>query len=112
MRIDRHFEIEELIERLRQCQAAVSRASIYRTLSLLISSGLVDKTSFDAAGPCYEIVRGHHDHHDHMVCVKCGKLIEFKQAEIERLQEEVAEEHGFNMRGHRLTIYGVCRNCR
>jgi len=106
-----HFEVEDIFYKLRRKDANVSRASIYRMLPLLLESGIIRKTHCDVMKARYEHVLGH-EHHDHMVCVKCGKTIEFKKEEIEKLQQEAAKEHHFKMLGHRLIISGLCKNCK
>lgn len=110
MRTHSHFEVEDIFAGLRKKNANISRASIYRTLPLLLDSGIVHKTLCEVMRARYEHVLGH-EHHDHMVCVKCGKVIEFKKDGIEKLQEEAAKEHRFKMIGHRLVISGLCKDC-
>jgi len=111
MKIHSHFEVEDLFARLRKKKAGISRASIYRTLPLLLDSGIVRKTPCEAMRARYEHILGH-EHHDHMVCLRCGRVIEFKDDDIERLQEKAAKAHGFHVLGHRLVISGLCSRCR
>ncbi len=111
MRIHGHFEVEDIFSRLRKKKVDISRASIYRSLPLFLDSGIVRKTPCDVMSARYEHVLGH-EHHDHMICVKCGRVIEFKKDGIEKLQEEAVREHGFKMLGHRLIISGLCKDCR
>lgn len=111
MALHDHFEPEVFVFALRGKGLNVSRASVYRTLPLLVEAGIVHKTSFDVLGARYEHIFGH-EHHDHMVCVRCGEIIEFTNDEIESLQKEVAEKYEFEMVGHRLVIRGLCGKCR
>jgi Fur family ferric uptake transcriptional regulator len=106
-----HLEVEELYQRLVAKQESVSRATLYRTLDLLVESGLVRRTRFDSDTFKYEPSYGL-EHHDHMVCQRCGKVIEFVSREIERLQQLACETHDFEPRSHRLVILGTCRECR
>lgn len=111
-RTHRHVTAEELYEMLRKKgDRSISRATVYRTLSLLEEGGFVDALSVGRdEGLRYEHTLGH-EHHDHMVCDECGKIIEFHSEAIEAQQEAVAAEHGFTITSHRLNIHGVCKAC-
>lgn len=85
-------------------------ATVYRTLSLLEDSALVTSLSFGAQGKKYEL--GAKDHHDHMICTKCGAIIEFIDESIEERQADIAKKHGFQMIDHSMQIYGICKNCQ
>ena len=111
MGIHGHFEVEDIFTRLRRKKANISRASIYRTMPLLLDSGIVRKTPCELMAARYEHILGH-EHHDHMVCISCGRIIEFKKDKIEKLQEDAAKEHAFKILGHRLIISGLCKGCR
>ena len=106
-----HFEADDIHLRLKEKKFAVSQASVYRTLPLLLEAGIVRKTPCDVMNARYEQVYGT-AHHDHMVCLSCGKIIEFKSEKIEELQKTAARRHGFKMMGHRLVISGLCKDCR
>ncbi|MCZ6695991.1 MAG: Fur family transcriptional regulator [Acidobacteria bacterium] len=107
-----HFDPELLQSRLRRKGTRVSRATIYRTLDHLINSGLVRKTSLDIEHKAafYEntIVR---QHHEHMVCIGCGVVIEFTSDEIESLQDEICDKYSFKPVRHTHQIMGYCRKC-
>ncbi len=105
-----HFAPEDILVSLRAKGEKVSNASVYRTLPLLIDCGIVAKNALGSMEAGLEHVLGH-KHHDHLVCVDCGKIIEFTNDEIENLQEQVAREHGFIVNGHRLVISGRCSDC-
>jgi Fur family ferric uptake transcriptional regulator len=112
LEIEEHFDPEVLESRLRRKGKRVSRATIYRTLEHLINSGIVRKTSLDLEHKLtfYEntLVR---EHHEHMICIGCGRVIEFTSEEIERLQDEVCRKHRFRPVRHTHQIVGYCRNC-
>jgi len=105
-----HFEAEDLVQYLRSRGEKVSTASVYRTIPLLIDAGIIIKNPCDQMHARLEPVFGH-DHHDHLVCVKCKKIVEFRDDEIEKRQEMVAKKHDFLMKGHRLVISGYCSDC-
>ncbi|MCX6062271.1 MAG: Fur family transcriptional regulator [Campylobacterales bacterium] len=85
-------------------------ATVYRTLSLLEDSEMVTSLSFGAQGKKYEL--GAKDHHDHIICTKCGSISEFVDEEIESRQKKIAEELGFIMQEHSMQIYGICKSCQ
>ncbi len=108
--VDDHCDAETLFARLRKRRRNVSRATVYRTLDLLVESGLVERVRFATDTFHYEPVRT--GHHDHMVCTRCGAVIEFVSEEIERLQRQACRAHGFQPESHRHVILGICRDCR
>ncbi len=89
----------------------IGLATVYRTLALLTESGLAAELDFGDGQKRYEH-NYHHAHHDHMICTQCGKIIEFQHPLIEKLQEDVAREHGFEMTTHKLDMFGICKECR
>jgi len=107
-----HFDVEELFEKLHKQGDDVSRATIYRTIPLLLQSGLLSETVHcqDKNKIRYENIFNK-KHHDHLACVKCGKTIEFFDERIEKLQEEVCRQHNFVPIEHRLVIKGYCEDC-
>lgn len=107
----KHFEADELLVDLRQNKLKISKATIYRTLSLLVKCGLLREVIFGERHTHYEQVYGH-EHHDHMVCNDCGMIIEFVEHRIERLQDEVCKKNNFEPESHRLQIQGLCEDCR
>ena len=108
---ERHFAVEDLVRDLHRRGHAVSRATIYRTLTLLSEVGLIREAVRGSGFTHYEHVHGA-DHHDHLLCVRCGAVVEFVSSEIERLQEEVCSRHGFTPFSHAHQINGLCRKCR
>jgi len=107
-----HFSAEQLYEWLRHegGDARVSRATVYRTLDVLAKGGFVESLDTGRGELVYEHVLGH-PHHDHMVCEACGRIEEFHDERIERLQLEAAEKKGFHVTGHVHRLTGLCRAC-
>ena len=106
-----HFGPEELYDRIRQAGIKASRASVYRTLNLLVSCGLVERVTQSGKGNVYEHTYGHR-HHDHMICTGCGTFIEFYSPELEKLQQLICKKQRFLGTSHTLEIRGVCSLCR
>lgn len=106
-----HLEADELLVRLRAKHTKISRATIYRTLELLVDSGIVGRVRIGEAGYRYERLRAG-DHHDHLICDQCGRVIEFFEPRIENLQDEVAERYGFVLLSYSHQMRGICRSCR
>ncbi|KPK46082.1 MAG: hypothetical protein AMK74_01395 [Nitrospira bacterium SM23_35] len=105
-----HFDPETLYVDMRKRGMKASRASVYRTLNLLCECGLVEKVNKTEHGTIYEQALGR-PHHDHMVCIHCGKIIEFFSESLEKLQEEICSERGFRGKNHTLEIRGYCKDC-
>ena len=105
-----HFEVDQLLALLNQSGLGVSRATLYRTLPRLVDAGLVHKVEMAHGHARYEAIFGRH-HHDHMVCLACGEIVEFESREVERIQEEVCHRKKFKMTGHTHQIRGYCEAC-
>ncbi len=106
-----HFEADELYFSLRQKgRKRISRATVYRTLPLLEKSGLIRKVVFIDKHTHYELAYGHM-HHEHLICIKCGNVLEFYKKSLEDSLEEVARENAFEPIGHKLEITGYCKKC-
>ncbi len=108
---DDHLEAEDLLVRFRRRGDKVSRATIYRTFDLLIKAGLIKKSDFGESHYHYEKIFGI-DHHDHLVCERCGVVIEFSNPELEELQKKICEEEDFSPTSHSLQIFGCCSKCK
>ena len=106
-----HFTADDLLDQIRSSGERVSRASVYRTLGLLVEGGFVESREFHRGQLQYEVMDGQH-HHDHLICTGCQAIIEFENEEIERLQERVAAEHGYVLENHSLRLYGRCGDCQ
>ncbi len=105
-----HFEVEELLFEMRENNVRVSKATIYRTVALLVQCGLLREVIFGEKHTHYEHVYGH-EHHEHLVCVGCGRIIEFSDERIEKFQEEVCAQNNFKAETHRFQIMGRCEDC-
>jgi Fur family transcriptional regulator, ferric uptake regulator len=108
---DRHQSIEELYLKLRTKHQSIGYATVYRTLKLFAEAGIAREMQFGDGQTRYEHV-GEGEHHDHLVCTRCGSIEEFKNETIEQLQTEVAASRGFLIEKHRLELYGLCGSCR
>ncbi len=106
-----HFTAEQLLERCRKADPKISRATVYRTLTVLEQAGIVEGLDTGDGGRRFEHVLGH-EHHDHMVCSACGRIFEFRDNELERRQEVAARRIGFRIERHSLRIHGTCRACQ
>jgi Fur family transcriptional regulator, ferric uptake regulator len=105
-----HFEADELCFRLKQDGVKTSRATVYRTLDLLVKSGLVRRVHLGEDHYHYERVTGN-SHHDHLICTTCGTVIEFNDPELEARQDEICRRKKFTPTFHNLQILGVCGAC-
>lgn len=101
---DRHLSAEDVYKALLEAGEDVGLATVYRVLTQFEQAGLVERHNFDGGHSVFELDKG--DHHDHMVCVETGKVIEFHNADIERIQLQVTEELGYELTGHSLVLYG------
>lgn len=99
----RHLSAEEVYKQLMEADEDVGLATVYRVLTQFEAAGLVVRHNFDGGHSVFELERG--DHHDHMVCVETGQVVEFHNEEIEALQESIAAKHGFELTGHSLVLY-------
>jgi Fur family ferric uptake transcriptional regulator len=105
-----HFDADELFLRLRNQKKIVSRASVYRTIPLLIESGLVKEVYFENGHLHYEHIYGH-KHHCHLRCICCGKIHEFGADELARIESQIGRKHGFVVTSHRFEFLGYCAQC-
>jgi Fur family ferric uptake transcriptional regulator len=105
-----HLTVEEILARARKLDGRVGHATVYRTMKLLAESGLAHERRFDGGVTRYELAAGV-AHHDHLICRKCGRITEFEDPEIERLQDVIARRYGWRIDTHRHELYGVCGQC-
>ena len=106
-----HLSAEELHREVRKRDEGIGFATVYRTLKVLRKSGLASGIQIGDGRTRYEPEAGA-GHHDHLICRGCGKIVEFENTRIEKLQKTVAEEHGFVITEHKLELYGFCSRCR
>ncbi|MDQ3364582.1 MAG: transcriptional repressor [Myxococcota bacterium] len=106
LRTREHVSIDELLGKVRKRHPKVGYATVYRTLKLLVDSGLAVERQFGDGQARYEVVG---DHHDHLICMKCNLILEFEDDEIEQLQDKIAARlGGFTVLRHRHELYGLC----
>lgn len=107
----RHVSAEDVYKQLLANNEEIGLATVYRVLTQFEAAGLVERHQFDGGHSVFELNRG--THHDHIVCVQCGKVEEFIDEGIEKRQREIATERGFDISDHSLVIYGECKkeNC-
>ncbi|OQW92994.1 MAG: ferric iron uptake transcriptional regulator [Beggiatoa sp. IS2] len=106
----RHLTAEGVYKSLLDMGEDIGLATVYRVLTQFESAGLVIRHYFEGGSSVFELDKGHH--HDHLVCVKCGRVEEFIDDNIEKRQHAIAQQKGFLMTGHNLYLYGVCRHCQ
>ena len=102
---DDHPDVDELYKRVSQIESKISIATVYRTVKLFEETGILAKHEFKGGKARYEELN--ESHHDHLIDVKTGKIIEFVDEEIEKLQKNVAEKYGYDLVDHKLELYGV-----
>lgn len=106
-----HVSVEELYLKIRASNPGIGHATVYRTLKLFAEAGLAREVLLHDGQTRYEhVVAG--EHHDHLVCTGCNAIIEFENATIEKIQNDIAEQHGFLIKSHKLEMYGLCATCR
>ncbi|MEC9206288.1 MAG: ferric iron uptake transcriptional regulator [Pseudomonadota bacterium] len=102
-----HFSAEDIHLRLVKKNEGIGLATVYRVLTQLEIAGLIQKNQFNETQSNYELKK---DHHDHLICTRCGKIVEFIDADIERLQEKVSSKYKFTLRTHVMTLFGECHD--
>ncbi len=108
-----HLSVEDIVARLRDRGAHVGTATVYRTLDLLTESGMIVQRDFGEGFRRFERMHGGDvQHHEHLICIKCGKVIEFTNERLEKMKTLIAEEYGFRHHHHRLEIFGTCPECQ
>ncbi len=107
---DRHLSAEDVYKTLLSSGEEIGLATIYRVLTQFESAGLVKRHYFEGSNSVFELNRG--EHHDHILCIKCGKVDEFKDETIEFRQNEIAKQKGYQLTEHCLYLYGICADCQ
>ena len=108
---DGHLCVDDLYRVIQRTHPEIGRTTIYRTLKILCDAELAKAIEFRDGVTRFEHIYNQ-DHHDHMVCTCCGAIVEFRSGEIQQLQIELAEKHGFTVDSHRHQIFGVCSECK
>jgi len=111
LRMEVHLSSEDLYRLVKQEDATIGQTTVYRTLKLLTEAGLAREVRFGDGRTHYEH-NYKHQHHDHMICSECGRIIEFFSAELEALQDKIAAKHRFQITQHLHRIIGLCAECR
>jgi Fur family ferric uptake transcriptional regulator len=107
---ERHLTAEEVYKSLLQEGEEIGLATVYRVLTQFESAGLVKRHHFEGGNSVFELESG--QHHDHIVCVKCGRVEEFRDELIEQRQKEIASSSNFKLTDHSLCLYGLCEKCQ
>jgi Fur family ferric uptake transcriptional regulator len=108
---DDHLSVDQIQRQLNERGEAVGLATIYRTLDVLVRSGLVRAHDFGQGFKRYEPMPAQ-AHHEHLICVRCGRVDEFSNERLERMLPTIADEHNFLHQRHRVEVYGVCQDCQ
>jgi Fur family ferric uptake transcriptional regulator len=109
---DRHISVEELYAEVKEVNARVGYATVYRTLRLLKECGLAVERHFNDGEARFEAAEDERRAHDHFICERCSRILEFSSTEIDLLDERIAKKLGAVVTRHRLELYGICRECR
>jgi len=105
----RHQSAEDVYRTLVAEDVDIGLATVYRVLTQFEQAGILTRSQFDGTRAVFEINDG--DHHDHLICTNCGKVVEFYEPNIEKRQHEIAKEHGYVLESHTMMLYGVCSEC-
>lgn len=105
----RHLSAEDVYKELLNSGEDIGLATVYRVLTQFEGAGLVCRRHFETGQSVFELNSG--DHHDHLVCIKCGRVVEFCDPIIEERQSKIAEERNFRIEDHSLVLYGICSEC-
>jgi Fur family ferric uptake transcriptional regulator len=111
LRTEEHLTSEDLYRLVQKEDRTVGHTTVYRTLKLLTEAGLAREVRFGDNKTYYEH-HYNHQHHDHMICTDCGKVIEFFSQDIEELQDQMADKFGFRPTHHSLRMWGICSDCQ
>ncbi|AOY00007.1 ferric iron uptake transcriptional regulator [Jeongeupia sp. USM3] len=106
----RHLSAEDVYRVLMAEHTDIGLATVYRVLTQFEQAGILERHHFESGKAVFELNQG--GHHDHLVCVKCGKVEEFCDPEIEQRQEAIAKAHGFEIQDHEMYLYGICKDCQ
>ena len=105
----RHLSAEDVYRSLIAEKVDIGLATVYRVLTQFEQAGILARSQFDGGKAIFELNDG--DHHDHLICTHCGKVVEFSDSDIEKRQHRVARDNGFTLESHAMVLYGVCKAC-
>ncbi len=109
--LPKHVTVEELYERVKSKDPRIGYATVYRTLKLFKDCGLAFERNFGDGSTRYEPVLFEGEHHDHIICMECNRIMEFRSPEIEDYIRKIAGQYNFRLRNHKLELYGTCSDC-
>jgi len=107
----KHVTAEQLYEVLKKTDSSIGHATVYRTLKLLTEAGIARELNFGEGSVRYEM-NSDTDHHDHLICIKCGSNVEFYDEDIEKIQKKIADDNDFELVDHAMNLYGICPKCK
>jgi Fur family transcriptional regulator, ferric uptake regulator len=110
LKTEKHLTSFELYDLVKKKYSSIGYATVYRALKVFCESGIAEEIDIGDGSKRYEHKYGH-EHHDHLICMKCGRFIEFINPEIEKIQERVADDYHFTVLNHKLQILGICNDC-
>ena len=105
-----HVQIDDIYDRVREEDPTIGIATVYRTMKLLVESGLAEVHSFNNKTTYERLFQVRH--HDHLICKICKKTVEFEHPLIEKYQLEICQQNGFTLKSHRMDLYGICKDCQ
>ncbi|NQT75191.1 MAG: transcriptional repressor [Candidatus Omnitrophica bacterium] len=111
LKTERHLSVEDLYNIAKKKDSSIGQATVFRTLKLLREADIAKEVDLGDGKTRYEHKYGH-EHHDHLVCLECGRSIEAVDSKIERLQDGLCRKHGFLPQRHKMEIFGICKKCR
>ena len=111
LKTEKHVSVDDLYDIIRKNSPDIGHATVFRTLRLFRNAGIAKEADLGDKRTRYEHKYGH-NHHDHLICVQCGKFIEVLDEEIEKLQNQLCKRAGFLPQRHKMEIFGICRQCR
>ncbi len=105
-----HYSAEDVFTALREAGHEIGLATVYRVLAQFEQAGILVKHNFEGGQAVFELDTG--EHHDHLICIQCNKIVEFHDEQLEADQKSIAEKHDFTLEDHDMVLYGVCKNCK
>ena len=111
LKTEHHPTINDLYDLVRKKHPQIGLATVYRTMRVICDAGLARETDFGGGIRCFEH-KYKHQHHHHLICLKCGKIIEITSGKIEEIQRQLAKKHGFTISRDTMKIFGICKACK
>lgn len=108
---ERHMSIQELYDLVRKKYKGIGYATVARTMKIMYEAGICRQVDFGDGTQRFEHKFGH-EHHDHLICLKCGRFVEIYSEKLEKLQEELVKKYGYEQKSHKLDIFGICPRCK